>query len=825
MNDLFENTPQAPDQPFKSTSKKGKDRAKNKATPSEGSTGKIQNANLERIKVLLPLPIAKPFDYTVAGYSMEDTHTPTPNPTGINPTGISPLPKPGDWVKVPFGNRQVNGVVWFPDAAPDQTGLDNAPNENQEKSSQEKTDTSPIIPLHRLKSIISLYDAPALAPSVMKFIDWVAQYTLFPPGAVLRMVMRNGEALTPPKGETAYLQASSIPKDFRVTPQRQAILDLMGETPQSAQDLSKRSGVSSAVIRGLAKSGAIHAIKQDPDAPFDEPDTKSKGPDLSDSQSEAAQQLCALIGQTREPQTALLDGVTGSGKTEVYLEAVRAALEDDPAAQILVLLPEIALTLPFLNRIETRFNAAPAGWHSDMTPSARRRVWRRVLEGQARLVVGARSALFLPFKNLKMIIVDEEHESAYKQEDGVLYQGRDMAVARGALDGFPVILASATPSLETMINASDGRYQKISLAARYGNAQLPQIQLIDMRETPPEKVSVPKGAPSKPQWISPPLAKAISEGLAKKEQSLLFLNRRGFAPLTICRKCGHRMKSPHSDTCLVEHRFQNRLVCHHTGYSIPKPRACPTCNTVDGLVSCGPGVERIATEAKERWPHGRIEILSSDSTVSPTHMQNILSEMQNGSIDILVATQAAAKGHHFPNLTLVGVIDADMGLAGGDLRAAERTYQLLSQVAGRAGRAEKAGRAMLQTYRPDAPVLKALLDGNRDRFLAAEAQGRIQMVFPPFGRLAAITLKGRDEKQVQLAAKSLIEAAPKVAGIEIWGPAPAPIYKLKGDVRIKFLVRAKRSLNLQAFIKDWTQNVKIPAAIKRTIDIDPYSFM
>ncbi len=747
----------------------------------------------KRVSVMVPMPVSGPFDYAV-------------------PEGMTLAE--GDWVTVPFGPRMVNGVIW--------------PKTPQKDAEQGEPIKAPVA-YSKLKPVISSHEAPPLTEQTIRFIEWVAHYTLFPTGSVLRMVMRSGDALSPPKSINAWRSISpkELPTGLRRTPKRQAVLDVVNELPMTTADITKISGASDAVIRGLAKAGALAPVNLDPDPPFDEPDIENSGQSLSEAQAVAAKELIALIEGKEEhtTKTALLDGVTGSGKTEVYLEAVKATLAKDPTAQVLIMLPEIGLTFPFLKRIEERFGAAPAPWHSDVSTAMRRRVWRRVLDGQARLVVGARSALFLPYQNLQLIIVDEEHDSAYKQEDGVLYQGRDMAVARGAQGNFPVILASATPALETMINAEEGRYHKISLPSRFGPAQLPDVSLINMRENPPERASTINGHPPNPRWLSPVLVDAVSETLVRGEQALLFLNRRGYAPLTICRKCGHRMKSPHSDTCLVEHRFENRLVCHHTGYSIPKPKACPQCNAVDGLAACGPGVERIADEARERWPNARLEILSSDRVQSALSLRTLLEEMRDGAIDILVATQAAAKGHNFPGLTLVGVIDADLGLSGGDLRAAERTYQLLSQVAGRAGRADKPGRAMLQTYQPDAPVLRALVDGKRDMFLAAEAEGRIQMLFPPFGRIAGIILRGRDEKQVRDSAEALRRAAPHTDGIEIWGPAPAPIYRLNGQVRIRMLVRARRNLSLQAYLKDWTGRVKIPTAIRRTIDVDPYNFM
>jgi primosomal protein N' (replication factor Y) len=716
-----------------------------------------------RVSVLFPLPLPKPYDYL-----------------------CDEPPPVGSFVVAPFGPREVVGVVW--------------------PASGEET------PHEKLKSLAAVLDAPPLARDLVDFIDWAADYTMFPKGAVLRMAMRVSDALEGPRMQTAYVATGSPPP--RLTPQREKVLAQAGAAPMTAQALAAAAGVSEAVVRGLAGAGALARVDVDPDPPFDAPDLTLAGRDLSEDQRYAAGLIAKAIADGAH-KAVLIDGVTGSGKTEVYFEAVAAALAKDPDAQALILLPEIALTLPFLARVEERFGAAPAPWHSDLTGAQRRRTWRSVAKGQARLVVGARSALFLPFKKLRLIVVDEEHDGAYKQEEGVIYHARDLSVARGSLAGFPVLLASATPSLETVVNVDEGRYDAVGLPGRFANAAMPDIALVDMREHGPQTG----------RWLSPLLVDAVKANLAAGEQSLLFLNRRGYAPLTLCRRCGHKMTAPGSDTMLVEHRFENRLVCHHTGFSMPKPAACPACNAVDALTACGPGVERVAEEAKARWPAARISVLSSDTGAGPRAIRDILDAMYAGEIDILIATQVAAKGHHFPNLTLVGVVDADLGLAGGDLRAAERTYQLLSQVTGRAGRAEKPGRALLQTYQPDAPVLAALASGDRDAFLAAEAAGRRSLGYPPYGRLAAITLRAQDETLLDRTANALRAAAPPADGVEILGPARAPIYRLRGVARMRLLVKTRRNVHIQAFLADWLARVKIPGPVRISVDINPYSFL
>ena len=726
------------------------------------------------VRVLFPLPLPGAYDYLA--------------PEGVRLT-------PGDFVEAPLGAKKRWGVVWF---------------DSDDDGAREVSAVDPA----KLKTVERRAPVPALPGEILAFIAWVARYTMFPAGSVLRLVMRSGDGLTPPKGIIGY-RAGAL-TTVKMTPARQAVLAALAEkdAPMSAADIAARAEVSEGVVRGLAKAGGLTSQTLDPDPPFAPPDLSRHGRPLSAEQATAAGNIAARIAKGGHHVT-LIDGVTGSGKTEVYLEAIAAALARDPDAQVLLMLPEIALTLPFLARVEERFGVAPAAWHSDMSAAARRRVWRRVLEGQARLVVGARSALFLPYRKLSLVIVDEEHEGAYKQEDGVIYHARDMAVARGSLGSFPVVLASATPSLETIANVEQGRYELERLKKRFGPAQLPRIDLVDLR----------KDGPQANEWLSPPLVAAVDDALSKNEQSLLFLNRRGYAPLTICRQCGHRMTAPDSDTWLVEHRLENRLVCHHTGFSMAKPSACPSCKAVGGLTACGPGVERVAEEARSRWPDAAIGVLSSDQVQSASGMRDVLDAMETGALDILVATQMVAKGHHFPNLTLVGVVDADMGLAGGDLRASERTFHLIAQVAGRAGRASRPGRALLQSYRPDASVLQALKNGDRNAFLKAEARGREDLGFPPYGRLAAVILRGRNERQLRDVASLHERAVLAADGVTVWGPAPAPIYRLRGEHRMRFLVKTRRDVNVQAYLGAWLSAVKTPAAVRRSVDVDPYNFL
>jgi primosomal protein N' (replication factor Y) len=594
------------------------------------------------------------------------------------------------------------------------------------------------------------------------------------------------------------------------------VLDALAasEDGETAAELAREAGVSSSVIRGLLDQGVLaeHAAPRDPAFPALDPDRP--GPALSPAQADAAAALRAAVAR-RAYSATLLKGVTGSGKTETYLEAVAECLAR--GRQALVMLPEIALTGDFLARVEARFGARPPEWHSGTGGTHRRRVWEGAASGDVRLVVGARSALFLPYRDLGLVVVDEEHDGSYKQEDGALYHARDMAVLRASIEGAAIVLASATPSLESWANAEAGKYARLELPERFGEAVLPAMRAIDLREDP-----LPAGA-----WISAPLAEAVTARLAAGEQSLLFLNRRGYAPLTICRACGHQIGCDQCDARMVEHRFRHRLVCHQCGTERPIPAACPHCGVEGRLAAVGPGVERLAEEAASLWPEARIAILSSDLAEGPAALRARIEEIARGAADIVIGTQIVSKGHNFPLLTLVGVIDADLGLQGGDLRAGERTFQLIRQVAGRAGRADRPGLALIQTHQPEHPVIRAILDGDDEAFWRAEAAQRRRAGAPPYGRLAGILVSGPDEARTWDTAGALARASgPLVAaGVQLFGPAPAPIARVRGRHRVRLLAKAPKGAALQAALRAWTAAVPVPSGVRVAIDIDPQSFL
>ena len=696
---------------------------------------------------------------------------------------------PGSFVVVPLGGREAVGVVW--DGEPD-----------------------PNLPAHKLKTVQAVLDAPAMSESLRRFVEWVAAYTISPPGAVLRMAMSAPAALEPlPQKAGWQLAAGAIGEEVRLTPARQRVLDLLGPGEvRAGSELAEAAGVSPGVVRGLADAGLLVPALLPRGAAFPWPDPEHPGPKLAPEQDAAAAALRGKVA-VGEFGVTLLTGVTGSGKTEVYLDAIAEALRQ--GRQALVLLPEIALSAQWLERFRRRFGVDPALWHSELSSRTRRDTWRAVAEGEAPVVVGARSALFLPFPALGLIIVDEEHETAFKQEDGVIYHARDMAVVRARLAKAACVLVSATPSLETLTNAETGRYDHLHLSERHGSAGLPAVEAIDLRSHPPERG----------RFLSPVLIEAVRDTLARGEQAMLFLNRRGYAPLTLCRVCGHRLRCPNCTSWLVEHRAQRRLQCHHCGHAEPIPQTCPECAAQGSLTPVGPGVERVLEEVEALFPDARRIVMASDTIPGPAAATAAAEAIAARQVDLIIGTQIVAKGWHFPHLTLVGVVDADLGLAGGDLRAAERTLQLLHQVSGRAGRAEAPGKVLLQSFAPEHPVMHALVSGDVAAFMAEEAAGRRPGHWPPFGRLAALIISSEDEREADRAARDLGLAAPRAPGVEVLGPAPAPLALLRGRHRRRLLLKARREVPVQKLLRDWVSRVDLPNSVRVQIDVDPVGFL
>jgi primosomal protein N' (replication factor Y) len=660
----------------------------------------------QRIGVILPLPFGGVYDYLV-------------------PSSLEVYP--GMIVRVDFGKKSLHGVVWH-----------------------HHTDAN--LPLTKLKYISATLNQFHFNKETLEFLKWVSTYTMFPLGAVLKMMLSVPEVFVP-------LKRSSLPH------------------------------------------------------PCSEPDIYFNPPSLELQQEEAV----SFIKSSFEKgySVTLLEGVTGSGKTEIYLELIRNILREEK--QVLILLPHISLAPQIANRFEQRFGVLPILWHSSLTKSQRREAWKQISQGDAKVVMGARSSLFLPYSNLGMIIVDEEHDLSYKQEEGVIYQARDLAVTRAYLGNIPCLLSSATPSLETLYNCSLGRYRHFRLNSRYGEAQLPRVHLIDMRHKTAFK--------EKKFWISDTLANQILATVTAGEQALLYLNRRGYAPLTLCGECGEKLNCPYCSAWLVHHRKFEKFLCHYCGHTLHLSNNCLKCGSYDAWVCCGPGVERITEEVNQRFPSFRTATISSDLIEDAQAMTELTEIIQKKEVDILIGTQLITTGYHFPHLTLVGIIDADLGLSGGDLRASEKTHQTLQQVSGRAGREKKLGQVYLQTYNPDHPVLNSLLSNDREDFITQELHDRKKGNMPPFTRLAALIFSSLNHEAAKLAAQNLARCAPYGEGFLVLGPSPAPLSLVRGKYRWRMLLQTPRKVSIQSVLKQWLNKVKIPSNVTLKIDIDPYSFL
>jgi len=723
------------------------------------------------VDVLLPLGLDAPYSYTV--------------PEGLDLA-------PGDLVHVPLGSRGMIGCVWPP----------------------ARFSARPAVPVDaaKLKAVKAKLDYAPLPPDLLKLIDWMADYTLAPRGMVLRMALRHGESPGAQRERVGVRLAG--PPPARMTAARARLMDLLADgLARGKSEAAREAGVSASVVDGLLDDGTLEAVPLPPEPAAYPPDPDYAAATLSAPQAEAAAVLREAVA-ARAFKVHLLDGVTGSGKTEVYFEAVSAAIR--AGRQALILLPEIALTQAFLDRFTKRFGARPAEWHSGVSTRRRAKVLNAVAAGEAQVVAGARSALFLPFRDLGLVIVDEEHDPAYKQEDGVAYHARDMAVVRSRFACAPIVLASATPSIETEVNARRGRYRRLVLPQRFGGAKVPGLTPIDLR----------KDGPPRGRWIAPRLEAEIADTLAAKGQALLFLNRRGYAPLTLCRACGHRMKCPACTAWLVEHRFRRRLTCHHCGYQAPVPEACPECGAPDSLVAVGPGVERLKEEVDVLFPEAKSLVLSSDLLGGVERMRAELDAVARGEVDVVIGTQLVAKGHNFPGLALVGVVDADVGLGQGDPRAAERTFQLVHQVAGRAGRGSSEGRGFIQTHMPEHPVMRALVTGDRDAFYDTEIAARQEAQLPPFGRMASLIVSASEAHAAEAHARRLAACAPLVPDVRILGPAEAPLAVLRGRHRWRLLARSPRDVDLSAYLRAWRDAAPKPTGnVRVVIDVDPQSFL
>ncbi len=721
------------------------------------------------VGVLLPLPFDEPFDYCCN----------------------EELPL-GTLVRVPWGKQEIVGAVWriggSSDCAPD-----------------------------KIKSVIKKYNFHPLSAEIMEFIRFVAKYNMAPLGMVLKMAISVKQVFDDEPTEMFYELTGKTLTEAKLknSDARWHVIDLLKHGPYTKAEICRGAGCGASVVETLRKAEVIKCKPQVKKRFYQEPEPDFIKVTLTDEQQIAADNVVNKIGHGFS--TTLIDGVTGSGKTEVYFEAAAAALKQ--GKQVLILVPEISLTAQWLSRFEQRFGVKPACWHSGLGLRERVDTWIAAVEGRARVIVGARSALFLPYPQLGLIVIDESHDHSFKQEDFVNYQCRDMAVVRAKMERLPLLLSTATPDLETVVNVENGKYDIVRLTKRFAGASLPEIKIVDIKKDKPQR------GEWGPSWLTPTLTEALKNNLNKGEQSMLFLNRRGYAPLLICRDCGYRIQCPHCTAWLAEHKLGSRLICHRCGYETIRPKSCPDCHSKDGLTACGPGVERIAEEVERRFPNARVKVLSSDTTSSVAELSRIFTQMEQGELDIIVGTQILAKGHHFPELTLVGIVDADLGLMGSDLRASEQTFQLLSQVAGRAGRGGKSGEVILQTLYPENAVLQALVDNDRAAFLDLEKQTRMMLKMPPYGKLAALIISSENDSLAEKIASALGQTAPNNDYIATLGPAPAPVYMLRNRYRYRLLLKTQRSINIQEILKIWLAKINIPRKVHVEIDIDPYSFM
>ncbi len=720
------------------------------------------------VGVLLPLPFNEVFDYEA-----EDN------------VGV------GDIVKVPFGKEVLVGAVW-------------------------KIGKSSNVDSKKIKKIIEVEPYPPLKENLRQFVEFVAKYNMAFTGLVLKMVLSVKSVFDDPKMLKLYELSGKTLSEAKLknSDARWRVMDFLKVAPFNRTEIAAGAGVSQAVIKTMIDAGILKEVLVEKKKKYQTPICKFQKVKLTDEQQKAADNLCAKVGNGFN--VTLLNGVTGSGKTEVYFEAVEKAFEQ--GKQVLIMVPEIGLTAQWLSRFAKRFGVKPAEWHSALTNSERVSTWKAVAKGEVKIIIGARSALFLPYTDLGLIVIDESHDLSFKQEDVVNYQGRDMAVVRAKYEQIPIILSTATPDLETICNVDDGKYDQVCLKSRYAKAELPEIKIIDLKKDKPIKGSFGTS------WLSPTLCEKLKANYENGGQSVLFLNRRGYAPLVICRDCGHRIQCPNCTAWLTEHQRINKLVCHHCGYMTEIPKECPECHSETGLTACGPGVERIAEEVKYRFPLAKTTVLSSDFVTNFKEVRQVIEKMEKGDIDILIGTQILAKGHNFPDLTLVGIVDADLGLAGGDLRAAERTFQLLSQVAGRAGRGSKKGEVYLQTLQPENAVLQALVTRNSEEFYRLEKQTRKILKMPPFGKLAAIIVSGVKKDDVEKTAIRLGHVAFNDDKISTLGPAPAPLFILRNKYRYRLLLKCAKNVKIQSVLYEWLKKVPVPSNVRVEVDIDPYSF-
>ena len=725
------------------------------------------------IQVAVPAPLYSCFDY-------------------LSPDGVDDLAlHPGCRVRVPFGQRFQVGVIL---------------------GHSDSTD----VPASKLKAVQSTFDAAPLLPSdLLRLLKWAASYYQHPIGEVIHTalpaLLRKGNAPSI-KGPMLWRTGTDtidVETAFKRAPRQQQLYTHLQRYQQGQTDEELNSTFENwrAAMKTLVSKGLV-SVSEQPCLP-DAVATAEPGPELNTQQQLVVD---AINSKTAAYQAHLIHGITGSGKTEVYISLAESVLAI--GKQVLVLVPEISLTPQLTDRFRKRLGVRTAALHSGLNDSQRLCAWTTAAQNEAQLVIGTRSAVFTPMPQLGLIIIDEEHDGSYKQQDGFRYNARDLALVRAQHSDIPVVLGSATPSLESLFNSYSGRYQLHTLTQRAGAGQKPRIELVDLC-----KQQLQAG-------LSPILLASIHQHLQTDGQVLLFLNRRGYAPLLMCHDCGWTTSCRRCDAHMTYHKNRKLLRCHHCGAEAAVPDACGDCGN-DTLLSIGAGTERIEQFLGSQYPDTRIARIDRDTTRRKGSLHKKLEQARSGSARILIGTQMLAKGHDFPNVTLVGVLDTDQGLYSSDFRASEHLAQLITQVAGRSGRADKPGEVLIQTHHPDHPLLQTLLHQGYDGFAHAALAERKQAGLPPYRHLALLrceAIKPEAATAFMASARELFDTYAS-DDIDVFGPLPAPMEKRAGRYRMQLILQSRQRKALHQALQPWTQSLgqlKAGSRVRWSIDVDPY---
>jgi len=717
---------------------------------------------LKFLSVLLPINIDRPFTYS----SEEKLDI-------------------GTIVKVSFGKRELYGVVWEADKI------------------EKKPDNI------KIKSIIEVVGEGKdyiLPKDMVYFIKWISDYYLMPLGLVLKASLK--QQFFQKKSRASYVLKINPKHQAKITEKQKIVLEEFKQNKIiDKRSLITKTGISNSIISRMIKNEILIEEEAHENITKINLDTKIE---LNSDQLKASR---ALVKSTKNNEVVLLDGITGSGKTEVYLSAVNEILHQGD--QVLILLPEITLTHDFVHNLKKRYKYQIAEWNSSLTENQRRNIWFGVLNKEIKLIIGARSSLFLPFKKLGLIIVDEEHDQSYKQEDGIIYNARDMAILKSKQLNIACILSTATPSVESYDNVLQNKFQRTSLKNRFHGTQLPSIKFIDMRKA--DKI--------KESFLPVEIVEDIKANYERGEQSLLFLNRRGYSPLSICSKCGVRVDCPNCDTWLVLHKNNSQYICHKCGHTEDTNKECKSCHSQNTIVPSGRGIERVDEEIARIFPEIKRMIFSSDYLNNPTDILSALEKIKNNEIGLIIGTQLVSKGYNFPNLTYVGVLDGDFGLELSDIRSAERTYQILNQVAGRAGRMKEDSVVKILTHMPEHPIIQSITNNQKEDFYNTELAIRKSAGMPPFSRLASIIISSSDKVLLLDYVRRLDKLKNTPKNIDVFGPIEAPLSKLRKKYRMRFLIRSPKNSHIQFYIERWLKTLKINPKIRVVVDVDPYNFL